>query len=106
MPFEDNDEDEVVHDNQLVAILSKLKGVKSCYMSVGGRGSDCCLIYIALSKDKEESSSHLKRQLQFMHSLLISAGTNHLIESLKANPNHDILNVDQVREVFIPQLYH
>ena len=55
--------------------MSHLRGVQSCYMTVGGKGSDVCLIYIAISKDKKEKISHLRKQLEYLHTLMIQSGT-------------------------------
>ena len=80
--------------------------MKICFMTVGGKGSDCCLIYIALSKDPKESISHMRKQLQFIHCLFISAGTKNIVSALRSNPNYDIMNLKPIREQFIPQLFH
>ena len=67
-------------------------------MFVGGQGSEGCLIYIAMSKNRNEPISHMRKQLQMLHLFLISAGTKALIANLKANFNYDILNDVRVRD--------
>ena len=91
-------EEEKPCDNEVRAMFSKAGGFKLCFMTVGGRGSEGCLIYIAMSKAKGESISHLRKQLQIIHCLLMSAGTKSMINGLKQNSNYDILNCQQVRE--------
>ena len=56
-------EEEKPCDNEVRAMYSKLGGFKMCCMTVGGRGSEGCLIYIAMTKVKGESISHLRKQL-------------------------------------------
>ena len=51
------------YDNQISGMLSRMKRVKTCFMTIGGKGSECCLIYIAISKNTKESVSHLRKQL-------------------------------------------
>ena len=67
-------------------------------MTIGGQGSEGCLIYIAISKSKDESISFLRRQLEYLHLQLISAGTIQIINSLKGNSNYDILSSGNIRE--------
>jgi len=87
-----------VHDNQCKAMLTRLGKFKICFMTSGGKSSEGALIYIALSKSKKESLSHLRKQLNMIHSMIISAGTGHIISSLKSNPNFDILNNPAIRD--------
>jgi hypothetical protein len=54
---------EQVIDNELRAMITMFKMFKLCIMTVGGQGQEGCLIYIAMSKNKNESISHLKKQL-------------------------------------------
>ena len=79
----DHVEEEKPCDNEVSAMFSKLGGFKMCFMTVGGRGSEGCLIYIAMTKAKNESISHLRKQLQIIHCLLMSAGTKSMINGLK-----------------------
>ena len=60
------------------------------------------MIYIALSKVKDESIGHLRKQLYFMHLQIICAGTVNLIKCLKSNPNYDILSNIEVRNQMTP----
>ena len=43
---------EKTQDNELRGMVSYLKKIKLCFMTVGGQGAEGCLIYIALSKHK------------------------------------------------------
>jgi hypothetical protein len=52
---------EMVNDNELKALITKFKKFKLCVMTVGGQGSEGCLIYIAMSKNVSESISHLRK---------------------------------------------
>jgi hypothetical protein len=54
-------EQEVVNDNELRALITKFKKFKLCVMTVGGQGSEGCLIYVAMSKNLNESISHLRK---------------------------------------------
>ena len=54
-------------DNEIRGMISKLNKIKLCFMTIGGKGAEGCLIYIALSKVKQESLSHLRRQLRYLH---------------------------------------
>ena len=74
------------------------KKFKLCIMTVGGQGSEGCLIYIAMSKNKNETVSHLRKQLKMLHLFLISVGTKSLVSNLKGNYNYDILNDMRVRD--------
>lgn len=67
-------------------------------MTIGGKGSEGCLIYIAISKCKDENVSFLRRQLEYLHLQLISAGTIQIINSLKSNSNYDILSSGNIRD--------
>ena len=71
--------------------------MKIAFMQVGGHINEGSLIYIAISKIKQETISHLRKQLYFMHLQIICAGTLNLIKCLKSNPNYDILSNDSVR---------
>lgn len=42
-------------------MITKSFNFKICYMTIGGKGNEGCLIYIALSKAKDESISHLRK---------------------------------------------
>jgi len=53
--------DEKINDNELKAIMSKFNKFKICFMFKGGKGGEGCLIYIAITKDKKESMSHLRK---------------------------------------------
>jgi hypothetical protein len=66
-------------------------------MQVGGHINEGSLIYIAISKVKTESISHMRKQLYFMHMQIICAGTLNIIKYLKSNPNYDILSNESVR---------
>lgn len=78
-------------------MITKFKKLKIAFMQIGGQSNQGGLIYIAISKIKEETISHLRRQLYYMHLQIICAGTVGLINCLKQNPNYDILSNDVVR---------
>ena len=67
-------------------------------MQSGGKSNEGSLIYVALSKCKRESMSHLRKQLRMLHLMLISAGTRTMFRCLRENTNYDILNSSAVRE--------
>lgn len=53
--------EERMHDNDLKAMNTRLGKFKVCFMTSGGKSNEGCLIYIALSKSKKESISHLRK---------------------------------------------
>jgi hypothetical protein len=59
--------EERANGNELRAMITKFKKMKIAFMQVGGKGNEGSLIYIALSKVKEETISHLRRQLYYIH---------------------------------------
>ena len=79
-------------------MMSKSKKFKIAFVTIGGKGSEGCLIYIAMSKHRNETISHLRKQIKMLHTMMVAAGTKNLIENLKTNPNYDILNDDIVRD--------
>ena len=82
-------------ENELRAMLVR-KGLTICFITAGGSGQEGCLIYIAVSKVKNESVSYLRRQLQILHTLMVSAGTSSMIKCLRSNPNFDVQNSGSV----------
>jgi hypothetical protein len=50
------------------------------------------LIYIALSKVKDESVSFMRKQLEMLHCQLISIATQSVIKAIKKNPSFDVVN--------------
>jgi len=56
-------DDDKFYDNKITGMLSRFRGMKTCFMTAGGKGSDWGIIYIAWSKDPKESVSHMKKQL-------------------------------------------
>lgn len=53
--------DEKSNDNEIRGMNSKKRDFKIAFVTVGGKGSDGCLIYIAMSKNKSETISHLRK---------------------------------------------
>jgi hypothetical protein len=47
-------------ENELRAMFVR-KGLTLCFITAGGNGQEGCLIYIAVSKVKNESVSYLRR---------------------------------------------
>jgi len=91
-------QEEITTDNECRAMLTRRGKFKVCIMSSGGKSNEGSLIYVALSKSKKESHSHLRKQLYMLHLMLVSAGTRNIIRCLKENTNYDILNNPAVRE--------
>lgn len=48
-------------------MITKFRKMKIAFMQVGGHGNEGCLIYVAVSKVKDETISHLRKQLYYMH---------------------------------------
>lgn len=86
---EAQDEDDFYKNNELKHFTTKFKGFKVCFFTAGGRGSDGCLIYIGLSKAKNESISHLRMQLLTLHCFVISAGTRSIVKNFQTNSAYD-----------------
>jgi len=63
------------------------EGMKFVFMTKGS-----CLIYIALSRARNESVSFLRKQLEQLHCLLISITTRQVINMLIQNPSFDLMN--------------
>jgi hypothetical protein len=55
-------EDDEAKQTKLLYMATQFDDFKVAFLHKGG-----CLIYIALSKAKEESVSYLKKQLEFIH---------------------------------------
>ena len=53
--------------NELRGLITRFKKMKVAFMQIGGHTNEGGLIYIALSKIKQETISHLRKQLYFMH---------------------------------------
>ena len=53
--------EEKVIDNELRSFFTKSKKFKMTFVTVGGKGSDGVLIFIAMSKNKKETISHLRK---------------------------------------------
>ena len=49
------------------------------------------MIYIGLSRNKSESISFMKKQLEMLHLQLISITSRQVIEMLKMNPSFDLM---------------
>ena len=53
-------------------------------MTVGAnKDHEPCLIYVALTKIKEESYSFLRKQLKMLHCYIITAGTRQIMTQLR-----------------------
>ena len=60
---DDNDIDDEANNSQVQAIMcNKLDHYKFAFVTKGS-----CLIYIALSRSKNESVSFMKKQLEMLH---------------------------------------
>ena len=49
------------------------------------------MIYIGLSRNKNESVSFVKKQLEMLHLQLISITSRQVMEMLKMNPSFDLM---------------
>ena len=72
---------EKITHNELKGIQCRFGDFKVVFYTVGGHGAEGTLIYIALSKCKNESITHLRKQLMMLHCFVISAGTNKIVKS-------------------------
>ena len=50
------------------------------------------LIYLCVSKNRYESITSLRKQLEILHLQFIAITTHGIIESLKINPSFDVVN--------------
>ncbi len=50
------------------------------------------LIYICISKDKRESLTSMRKQLEILHLQFVSITTSKAIDHLKQNPSYDLVN--------------
>ena len=57
-----------------------------------------------MSKVKDESISFLKRQLEFLHTQMISMCTQNLVRSLKLNPSYDVISDIYERSMLLKNL--
>ena len=74
--------------SQLLSIQSlKTNKFKVAFLTKGE-----VLIYFAISKDKYESLTALRKQLEILHLQYIALTTSHVINSLKMNPSYDLVN--------------
>lgn len=73
--------------SKILSLVSLSSAFKVSFMHKGD-----CLIYIALSKNENESVTFLKRQLEMLHSQIISLTTKNLIKTLQYNPSYDVIN--------------
>ena len=62
------------------------KKLKIAFVVKGG-----CLIYIAVSKNPKESISFLKKQLETLHTTLVSIATKNFVEMLMQNSSYDVM---------------
>jgi hypothetical protein len=65
---------------------TKANGLKIAFICKGG-----CMLYVMTSKVKKESLSFMKKQLEMLHTQLVSIATNNFIEHMKANSCYDIM---------------
>ncbi|CDW90546.1 UNKNOWN [Stylonychia lemnae] len=73
--------------SRIRSLNTLISNFKVCFLHKGD-----CLIYIGLSKDQNESQTAVKRQLENLHSQLISLTTQNLIKNLKLNPSYDVIS--------------
>ena len=50
-----------------------------------------CIIYIMTSKVKGESVSFMKKQIEALHTVLVSIATRNFIQMMKENSCYDIM---------------
>jgi hypothetical protein len=67
-------------------------GTKSNRMKVAFLHKGGALIYMGLSKERTESFSYLKKQLEILHLQMIANTTQQIIKTLKYNPSYDVVN--------------
>ena len=53
--------EERVIDNEMRSLISKSQKFKITFATIGGKGSEGVLIFIAMSKNKKETISHLRK---------------------------------------------
>lgn len=79
-------EDDESGNAKIKAIVSHADHYKFVFLTKGN-----CLIYIALSRQRGESISFLKKQLEMIHLQLISISTKQVIRMLNDNPSFDLM---------------
>jgi hypothetical protein len=86
MTQEEMDKDDDKGNSLLQAIVSHGDGYKFTFLTKAN-----CLIYMALSRQKNESVSFLKKQLEMMHLQLVSISTRQVMTMLIQNPSFDLM---------------
>ena len=79
-------EDDESKNAKVKAIISHADRYKFVFLTKGN-----CLIYIALSRQKNESVSFLRSQLEMLHLQVISISTKQVIKMLNDNPSFDLM---------------
>ena len=74
----EDDEEFDLNFGSLIKNMYSNKKLKIAFVVKGG-----CLIYIAVSKNPKESISFLKKQLETLHTTLVSIATKNFVEMLK-----------------------
>ena len=65
---------------------TRMKGLKIVFVCKGG-----CMLYVMTSKVKKESVSFMKKQLELLHTQLVSIATKNFIQHMKENSCYDIM---------------
>lgn len=84
------DEDEGMDDEEknslMQSVVTWLGDYKFAFMNKGAS-----LIYIGLSRQKNESVSFLRKQLEMIHLQLMAVTSRRVIEMLRLNPSFDLM---------------
>lgn len=65
---------------------TKSGGLKVAFVCKGG-----CILYVMTSKVKNESVSFMKKQLELLHTQLVSIATKNFLQHMKENSCYDIM---------------
>eukprot|EP00347_Sterkiella_histriomuscorum_P024317 403331550 len=87
LPSEIYEPDDDKQATRILSIATITDNFKIAFMHKGD-----CLLYIALSKSQNESQTALKRQLEMIHTQLISLTTKTLIKTLRINASYDVIS--------------
>ena len=78
--------DDEAGNSVIQSLHAYIDGYRFAFMTKGG-----CLIYIAMTRSKNETVSFLKKQLEMLHLQLISITSRQIIVMLRQNPSFDLM---------------
>lgn len=84
--FDDEEDTDLLNGSDCKAMITRFKGLKVVYLIKGGS-----VIYVMISKNKNDSVTFMKKQLATLHTILVSMATKQFITILKQNSCYDIM---------------